>query len=206
MAKILHGPLVSGISGRLGPVNFRQTYFGQVVQSQPKTVIHKTAAAMASKDTFRTAMKCWANTPITMRRPLMLAATHSVLSPTGTFVKGAMSALRGTPVTASGYTNAPCELTDFVQTDDATHWYLSATFTSRGSTHWGQMLGYAHELATATRRVVIWNEPPGALSLLKANITPPFLVAVAYAMYYFPVDPDHPWEADNPGYTFYLYT
>lgn len=55
MAKILTGPLAAGISGKLGPVVFHQTRFGQVVQSKAKGKVHTTAPAMAAKSRFREA-------------------------------------------------------------------------------------------------------------------------------------------------------
>lgn len=53
MAKISNGPLAAGISGKLGPVVFHQTRFGQVVQSKAKTKVWTTPAALAVKAAFR---------------------------------------------------------------------------------------------------------------------------------------------------------
>ena len=57
MAKILTGPLAAGLSGKLGPVVFRQTRFGQVAQSKAKGRVHTTAPAMATKRAFGTATR-----------------------------------------------------------------------------------------------------------------------------------------------------
>jgi len=53
MAKISTGPLAAGLSGKLGPVVFHQTRFGQVVQSKAKGKTYTTPAAMATKRAFR---------------------------------------------------------------------------------------------------------------------------------------------------------
>lgn len=53
MAKILTGPLAAGISGKLGPVVFHQTRFGQVVQSKAKPRTYTTPAALATKARFK---------------------------------------------------------------------------------------------------------------------------------------------------------
>lgn len=53
MAKILTGPLAAGISGKLGPVVFHQTRFGQVVQSKAKGRTYTTPAALTTKARFK---------------------------------------------------------------------------------------------------------------------------------------------------------
>lgn len=55
MAKILTGPLAAGLSGKLGPVVFHQTRFGQVVQSKAKGRKYTTSAALTSKARFKEA-------------------------------------------------------------------------------------------------------------------------------------------------------
>ena len=52
MAKILTGPLAAGLSGKLGPVVFHQTRFGQIVQSKAKPRTYTTQPAMAAKANF----------------------------------------------------------------------------------------------------------------------------------------------------------
>ena len=59
MAKILTGPLAAGLSGKLGPVVFHQTKFGQIVQSKAKPRTYTTAPAMASKQAFGRAARCY---------------------------------------------------------------------------------------------------------------------------------------------------
>lgn len=59
MAKILTGPLAAGLSGKLGPVVFHQTKFGQIVQSKAKPRTYTTAAAMATKSAFGRAARCY---------------------------------------------------------------------------------------------------------------------------------------------------
>lgn len=64
MAKILTGPLAAGLSGKLGPVVFHQTKFGQVVQSKAKTKVHSTAPATTAKAHFKeaaTMLGGWSN-------------------------------------------------------------------------------------------------------------------------------------------------
>lgn len=55
MAKILTGPLAAGLSGKLGPVVFHQTRFGQVVQSKAKGRKYTTPAALTAKARFKEA-------------------------------------------------------------------------------------------------------------------------------------------------------
>lgn len=55
MAKILTGPLAAGLSGKLGPVVFHQTRFGQVVQSKAKGRKYTTAPALQTKARFKEA-------------------------------------------------------------------------------------------------------------------------------------------------------
>ena len=57
MAKISTGPLAAGLSGKLGPVVFHQTRFGQVVQSKAKPRVYTTPAAMATKFAFGVAAR-----------------------------------------------------------------------------------------------------------------------------------------------------
>lgn len=59
MAKILTGPLAAGLSGKLGPVVFHQTRFGQIVQSKAKPRTYTTPAAMATKNAFGRAARCY---------------------------------------------------------------------------------------------------------------------------------------------------
>lgn len=63
MAKILTGPLAAGLSGKLGPVVFHQTRFGQVVQSKAKPRTYTTPAAMETKATFSKAARMWGTMP-----------------------------------------------------------------------------------------------------------------------------------------------
>lgn len=59
MAKILRGPLAAGISGSIGPLVFRDTRFGQVVQAGSGGGRHDTAAHNATIDNFRAAASSW---------------------------------------------------------------------------------------------------------------------------------------------------
>ena len=63
MAKIATGPLAAGLSGKLGPVVFHQTKFGQVVQSKAKAKIYSTPAALETKQTFALAARMWGTIP-----------------------------------------------------------------------------------------------------------------------------------------------
>lgn len=89
MAKILTGPLAAGLSGKLGPVVFHQTRFGQVVQSKAKPRIYTTPAAMSAKSYFRQA----ASMQTHVLQPLNLVAapttTRAGKSVLGQFIRSA---------------------------------------------------------------------------------------------------------------------
>jgi hypothetical protein len=57
MAKILTGPLASGITGSIGNLTFAQTRFGQVVQSRPVPPVYTSGPGLATKNRFRLAMR-----------------------------------------------------------------------------------------------------------------------------------------------------
>ena len=97
MAKILTGPLAAGLSGKLGPVVFHQTRFGQIVQSKARGRIYKTTAALTTKSQFGEASRMsglfvngldeWIDPPS--------ARAHK--SSRGQFIASRMAATRGEP-------------------------------------------------------------------------------------------------------------
>lgn len=89
MAKILTGPLAAGLSGKLGPVVFHQTRFGQVVQSKAKARVYTTPAALAAKSYFRQAASLQTHALPALNQlaaPTVEAAGKSVL---GQFIRSA---------------------------------------------------------------------------------------------------------------------
>lgn len=91
MAKVLNGPLVGSITGRLGPVVFAETVFGQVVRSKQRTVIHHSPAAIASKRAMRNAHAGYAKSGEVLQLTLRVLARRFGTTPSamviGPFIK-----------------------------------------------------------------------------------------------------------------------
>lgn len=93
MAKILEGPLAASLSGRIGPVVFSRTRFGQVVQSAPRRVVHTTAAALATKAAFRNAQNGYSRLGDLHQSVLKSAAAIAKTTPSGMVVSAFLRAL-----------------------------------------------------------------------------------------------------------------
>lgn len=81
MARIIPGALCVAVSGSAGPLTFRDTRFGQVVQAKTIPPVYTTPAALATKDRFRKAMASWSAMNSFHRFILTLRATASNRNP-----------------------------------------------------------------------------------------------------------------------------
>ena len=98
MAKIQNGALTDKLQGRVGPVVFNWTRFGQVVKSFAKPPLNTTPAAMETKNTFRQAARTWGQHRTSI--PFLALADIAVRAgraPQGPFVSAYMRWMRGQP-------------------------------------------------------------------------------------------------------------
>ena len=203
MAKILTGPLAASLSGRLGPVQFRQTRFGQVVQSHPRTVVHTTAAALESKSTFKTAMTMFSGLWDYHRNGLRFYALELSTTATGIFLPPVMAALRGTPTVCAFPGKYVVTPTDIALSDTGTHWRLSCGLTFPPHQYIDYPYGVAIRMDGTYQLAGEWSASTPYFQVLKSKIEPPFLW---FLMQMYPVwpPPRPPWSPyKRRGFTVY---
>lgn len=100
MAKIQNGALTDKLQGRVGPVVFNWTRFGQVVKSFAHPPLNTTPAATETKTTFAHAARVWG--VYRKSQPFLalgLIAEQAGRAPQGPFVAAYMHWMRGQPFT-----------------------------------------------------------------------------------------------------------
>ena len=207
MAKILNGPLVASVSGKLGPVVFRQTFFGQVVQSKAKGRKPTTSSELANISSFRRAAK---TAPVFFDYTwnyLREAMSYRGLVP-GAAVTGAIKrAADSGVVTYLPVGTDRQEVSVGPPSEGPFHWLLPVTWKSTGP--WDEKTAYAFtwEDHPIPKGGFSWNAETVTLPFEKSILTPPFLIAFHHLL--LPAPPpwlDQPafWDI-WPGVSFFLY-
>jgi len=97
VAKISNGPLVATISGRLGPVVFAWTRFGQVVKSASKGKPLTTPAQIQNGYRFTLARKIWGAYRLGLFRASYVVADRAGRMPWGPFTSAYLNWMNGQP-------------------------------------------------------------------------------------------------------------
>lgn len=208
MAKINTGPLISDASGRIGPIVFRRTRFGQVVQAAPKMPPITSATVIANNTLLGDAQRVWGRIPPVLKQQMNRVNWEQPAAPNGRFNREYMHLKRAEPVALVLPYHAHARLVVGAQSDTATYWKLALTATSlfrSGNTP--QTQAFALEYPPSMRWASAAGLPPDFTSIrfLKSAVTPPFLV-IAWLS-----DPLWVYGATDPtaefsGLTLYEYT
>lgn len=179
MAKILTGPLAAGLSGKLGPVVFHQTKFGQVVQSKAKPRIYDTPAAQATKRAFRAAASAYAMQGAGHLWNLKRAFDTVGKSGQGQWISQVSAAVRGE--TTSARVAADCDyylLRDLAETAPGVWTYYADAYQGAPGQVAAQHSFYQldDDLHCVRRIIGQRNGLTGQVSPLAILPTPPFFV------------------------------
>lgn len=179
MAKILTGPLAAGLSGKLGPVVFHQTRFGQTVQSKAKPRVYTTPAATATKRAFAAGARAY---------PLLGSGVNNLMNrclrdlgktPQGEFIACFSQAIRDGSAGVRIYIgDADFYTLGNIQAGGPTGYYIDAWITTVGNDTSQFVNWFPLEAGTYTPTARIASVAgPGADQVRPATtIAPPFVV------------------------------
>jgi hypothetical protein len=184
MAKINTGPLIADATGAIGPLVFRRTRFGQVVQARPKMPPIKNSTVLANNSLFADAQNLWSRLPPTISSQMARLPYSEPVSLNGQFVRQQLHLLRSEPTAPVLPYLAHARPLIGAQSATATTWNLAVGKTSdfrSGNTV--QTQAQALEPRPSMRRTGTVGLPPDwtSLAFLKSQVTPPFTVVLWFA-------------------------
>jgi hypothetical protein len=182
VAKILNGALTASISGKLGPVVFYETRFGQVVASKGVTRVHKGAAAMSAKAEFRAATRAWALAFPAFKTAGIDLARHERNAANGQFIAAYLETLRTGFAKARNHLSANVQLQWGTRADSVPNYRWPVT-KDGGSNLQG--FAFCIEVGPAEPRrtsAIFLGTGNTTVSVSKANITTPFIMLAIHAL------------------------